>query len=63
MDVLARWFFKTGAILLLIGGLLRASKRLKWIGRVPGDLEVPIAGRPVRLPLGTSAILALIVAV
>ena len=63
MDSLARWFLKTGSVLLLIGALLKGTKRMSWAGRIPGDTTWQLGKRPVRLPLGTGAVLLLLLTI
>jgi hypothetical protein len=57
---LTRWFLKTGAVLLLIGGALKGASRLPQSGKIPGDLNWQMGKLPLRLPLGTGAIVVLL---
>ena len=62
MNRIAKWFMKTGSVLVLIGVLLTSAKRIRLPGRLPGDLAWKVGSRQVRIPLGTSALMSLLLA-
>ncbi|MCR4404747.1 MAG: DUF2905 family protein [Candidatus Acetothermia bacterium] len=58
-----------GGLLLILGGLaliaglflLLYPRGLAWLGRLPGDFQIPIGQRGrVYIPLGTSLLLSLL---
>lgn len=63
MDSLARWFLKTGSVMLLIGALLKGAKRMRWAGRIPGDMTWQLGKLPVKLPLGTGVAMLLLLTI
>jgi hypothetical protein len=60
MTTIARWFLKTGLILLAIGAALFGIGNSKLRPSVPGDRTVSIGKRSLRLPIGTAAILVVL---
>jgi len=62
MDALAKWFMKTGSLLVLAGLVLMWMKRRNWlgvVGHVPGDVRWKVGSSHMRLPIG-SGLLALV---
>lgn len=57
MTAIARWFLKTGLILLAIGAALLGLGNAKFRLSVPGDRTVSIGKRSFRLPIGTAAVI------
>jgi hypothetical protein len=56
-----RWLLITFLALLLIQWLVPALKR--WgFGRLPGDINFTLRGKPVQIPLGSTLVLSLIAA-
>jgi hypothetical protein len=57
---LAKWFMKTGAVLLALGAALTAVARVRYKPVAPGDKSFAIGNRTVQLPLGTGLIVLLL---
>jgi len=56
-----KWFLVTVLALLLFSGLQPLLRRLGW-GRLPGDLHLRVGRRNLWLPLGSTLLLSLLVA-
>ncbi|HEY7728801.1 MAG TPA: DUF2905 domain-containing protein [Candidatus Eisenbacteria bacterium] len=59
---LGRLLILFGLILALAGAWLLWGPRLPWIGRLPGDFSFGGQGWRVYVPLGTSLVLSLLLA-
>jgi len=57
---MAKWFLKTGSLLILVGALFMGVKRMRWPGRLPGDINWKIGSSRMVVPLGTAALLGLV---
>lgn len=57
---LGRLLIITGAIIIVIGGLLMLSGRMPWIGKLPGDIIIQRKNFKFYFPLATSIILSII---
>lgn len=60
MGTVEKWFLRTGLVLILVGLLLVAIRRLGWTGRVPGDVTWNLGSRRILLPVGTTALVGLV---
>ncbi|MBI4687245.1 MAG: DUF2905 domain-containing protein [Nitrospirae bacterium] len=60
MQNLGRLLIITGAIIIVIGGLLMLSGRMPWIGKLPGDIIIQRKNFKFYFPLATSIILSII---
>jgi hypothetical protein len=56
-----RWFIATALALVLFSGLMPWLRRF-GLGRLPGDLEFRLFGRPWSIPLMSTLVLSLIAA-
>ena len=60
MGLIARWFLKTGFLLMVIGAFLVGARRIGWPGHLPGDITWKIGSRRLLIPLGTMSLIGLI---
>lgn len=64
MMSLARFFFITGLIFLLIGGLIYLFSRFNLpLGRLPGDIRIERENFTLFIPLSTMILLSVILTV
>ncbi len=49
-----------GAVLAAVGGLLLASGRIPWLGKLPGDILVQRKNFTFYFPLATSVVLSIV---
>lgn len=59
MRQVSSFFIFVGVFLVLLGFLLRAGLKLKWLGRLPGDLMIQKGDFTLYFPLATSLLLSL----
>lgn len=60
---LGRWLIVAGLLLAVLGVLVLLSPRLRWLGRLPGDIRIVRDGFSLFLPLTTCILLSLLLAV
>jgi len=60
MGIIAKWFFKTGFLLMFVGALLVGIRRMRWPGHLPGDITWKVGSSRVIIPLGTTALIGLV---
>ncbi|MCA9403793.1 MAG: DUF2905 domain-containing protein [Candidatus Omnitrophica bacterium] len=58
---MARILIITGAILILLGGLLTFLPKIPWLGRLPGDILVKRENMTFYFPLATCILLSLLI--
>ncbi|MCA9392626.1 MAG: DUF2905 domain-containing protein [Candidatus Omnitrophica bacterium] len=58
---MARILIITGAILILLGGLLTFLPKIPWLGRLPGDILVKRENLTFYFPLATCILLSLLI--
>ncbi|HDS74824.1 MAG TPA: DUF2905 domain-containing protein [Firmicutes bacterium] len=57
---LAKWFLRTGMVLVALGVALTAVLRIRYKPVAPGDQTFSIGKRTIQLPLGTGIIVLLL---
>lgn len=51
----------TGAVLLIVGGIMVLAPNLSWLGKLPGDLRLQRGDVEVFIPITTSLLISAIV--
>jgi DUF2905 family protein len=59
LENLGRILMMAGAVLLGLGALLAAGRKIGWLGRLPGDFHIQRGGFSLCFPLATCLILSL----
>jgi hypothetical protein len=51
----------TGAVLLIVGGIMVFAPHLSWLGKLPGDLRFQRGNVEVFIPITTSLLISAVV--